>query len=180
MGYTTSSITDSTPTAFSSARSEWNTPPEIIQLTLRLFDGDIDLDPCSDAECRNIPSRFHYTERFDGLTKLWVGKVYMNPPYGRLITSWVRKFVDSYNVGFVTETSGWMTEGIALVPARTDTAWFRIMRDFPVCFVKGRLKFSGMHNSAPFPSAIFYAGQRTEQFAEIFGEIGDVYVRWQR
>lgn len=175
MAYTTSTFTDSTPTAFSSARSEWNTPPEIIQLTLRLFDGVIDLDPCSDAEGdeANVPARTHYTERTNGLIPPWTGKVYMNPPYGRVIAAWVRKFVHSYNYSSIS-----MTEGIALVPARTDTAWFRIFRDFPVCFIRGRLRFSGMNNSAPFPSAVFYVGPRTQQFARIFSEIGDIYRRW--
>lgn len=173
MGYTTNGLTGSTPTAFSSARSEWNTPPEIIQLTLRLFDGVIDLDPCSDAEGdnANVPARIHYTERTNGLDRLWTGRVYMNPPYGRVITAWVRRFCDSY---WMPDA---MTEGIALVPARTDTVWFRILRNFPVCFIKGRLKFSGMNNSAPFPSAIFYAGLRIAEFTNIFSEIGDVYVR---
>lgn len=174
MGYTTSSLTDSTPTAFSSARSQWNTPPEIIQLTLRLFDGVIDLDPCSDAEGdkANVPARIHYTEGTDGLTRPWIGRVYMNPPYGRVIATWVRKFILNYKLGITTE-------GIILVPARTDTAWFRLLRDFPVCFIKGRLRFSGMDNSAPFPSAVFYAGPRIGEFANIFGEIGDIYIRWQ-
>lgn len=45
-----------------------------------------------------------------------------------------------------------------LIPARTDTIWFhRFLYKKPnvdIRFLKGRLKFSGSKNSAPFPSMI--------------------------
>lgn len=44
---------------------------------------------------------------------------------------------------------------VALVPARTDTAWWHdscIMHE--VRFIRGRLKFGNSKNSAPFPSAV--------------------------
>ena len=75
--------------------------------------------------------------------------VFCNPPYGREIGSWVRK---CYQHG----TSG---QGIAvmLVPARTDTKWFHeyiYSKNVEVRFLKGRLKFGGSKNSAPFPSMV--------------------------
>lgn len=44
---------------------------------------------------------------------------------------------------------------VCLVPARTDTRWWHdhAMRG-EVRFVRGRLKFGGSKNSAPFPSAV--------------------------
>ena len=43
-----------------------------------------------------------------------------------------------------------------LLPARTDTAWFHdyIYRRAEIRFVRGRLKFGGSRNSAPFPSMV--------------------------
>jgi hypothetical protein len=93
----------------------------------------------------------------------------MNPPYGRKVGLWVTKLHDSF-------TQGTVTEAIALLPARVDTRWFRILRDYPVCFVNGRLKFSAS-GPAPFPSAVFYLGNDLEKFNEAFNNIGDVYVR---
>ncbi len=43
---------------------------------------------------------------------------------------------------------------VCLVPARTDTQWFRIAFKGEVEFVCGRLKFGEAKNSAPFPSAV--------------------------
>lgn len=45
---------------------------------------------------------------------------------------------------------------VMLLPARTDTAWFHdyIYRRAEIRFVRGRLKFGGSRNSAPFPSMV--------------------------
>lgn len=152
----------------SSAEVDWHTPPEVINATLELF-GTIDLDPCSNDGDPNIPARRHFREKDDGLTKRWTGRVYMNPPYGRVIEAWVGKLLAEHEAGRTTEA-------IALLPSRTDTAWFRLLRDFPRCFVTGRLRFSEAA-PAPFPSAAFYLGSRLKEFVSAFDELGDVYRR---
>ena len=47
---------------------------------------------------------------------------------------------------------------VMLLPARTDTKWFHdyiYKRDnVEIRFIKGRLKFGGCKNSAPFPSMV--------------------------
>ena len=47
---------------------------------------------------------------------------------------------------------------VMLLPARTDTKWFHdfcyLNRYATVRFVRGRLKFGGARNSAPFPSMV--------------------------
>lgn len=45
---------------------------------------------------------------------------------------------------------------VMLLPARTDTAWFHdyIYGKAEIRFVRGRLKFGGCKNSAPFPSMV--------------------------
>lgn len=74
------------------------------------------------------------------------GTVWLNPPYGRTIKSWVSKAESEANKG---------TTVVLLVPARTDTAWWHdhcIKHE--VRFIRGRLKFGNQKNSAPFPSAV--------------------------
>ena len=67
----------------SSESSEWYTPSHIIELTLELFNGAIDTDPCSNSKSNpNVPARNLYTKDDDGLAQTWYGSVYMNPPYG--------------------------------------------------------------------------------------------------
>lgn len=155
---------------FSSDSPEWFTPKEIIERAIKTL-GVIDLDPCSDAK-GNVPAGRRFTKEDDGLKREWTGRIYMNPPYGDDISGWIEKLRGEY-------LDKRTTEAIALVPARVDTAWFRMLRDFPVCFVSGRLKFSGHDNSAPFPSAVFYLGKRPEAFFTAFSDLGDVWIRWQ-
>lgn len=160
---------------YSSESAEWYTPAAIVERVILALTG-IDLDPCSNSqEAPNVPAAMHYTKADDGLAKDWAGKVYMNPPYGREIAQWVDKLVAEHKAGRVTQA-------IALLPARTDTAWFAALRDFPRCFLQGRLKFltpQGVETDpAPFPSMLVYLGSEIDRFAEVFADLGDVYVRY--
>ena len=159
---------------FMSESEEWYTPKEIIDSVIKVL-GEIDLDPCSNSKTHPIiPAKKHFTKEDDGLTKPWRGTVYMNPPYGREIKDWISKLLTEWEEGKI--------EGIALVPARTDTDWFHQLDAHPWCAVRGRLKFSSNPNSAPFPSAVFYIGQDEdiegiERFAKIFRKHGTIFQR---
>lgn len=155
---------------FSSGTSVHCTPGNIIAATLACL-GEIDLDPCSEGdEPPNIPAHAHYTVADDGLAHPWHGRIYMNPPYGQEIGDWVEKLCSEYEAKRANEA-------IALVPSRTDTQWWARLRDYPVCFVRGRLTFVGSENPAPFPSAVFYLGRDLDEFYHTFGCLGDIYGR---
>ena len=128
---------------FSSATPEWSTPQEFfdrLNATHRFT-----LDPCCTHQ--NAKCVKHYTAAENGLDHSWQGeRVFMNPPYGREISAWMKKaYEESRGSAFV----------VCLVPARTDTAWWH---DYAikgeVTFIRGRLKFGAGKNSAPFPSAV--------------------------
>lgn len=75
--------------------------------------------------------------------------VFCNPPYGRAIYDWVRKCSE--------EAQKPNTMVVALIPARTDTKYFHEFiyhKAKEIRFVKGRLKFGGSKNAAPFPSMV--------------------------
>jgi hypothetical protein len=153
---------------FSSDSAEWYTTPDILDAVADVL-GGIDLDPCSNShEAPNVPATRHFTAADDGLVQPWAGTVYLNPPYGQTIGAWVAKLRDEYAAG---RTSA----AIALVPARTDTQWFQVLCDFPVCFFVGRVRFNGHVNSAPFPTAAFYLGSDRARFAERFTAFGNTY-----
>lgn len=157
---------------YSSESDEWLTPGHIIDRVLKVL-GEIDLDPCSNSkEDPNVPARHHFTREDDGLARPWYGRVYMNPPYGNEISDWVKHLHGQHQTGNVAEA-------IALVPSRTDTRWFRVLREYPRCFIWGRLKFSRHRNSAPFPSMTVYLGNNVHRFIKTFSDIGDVYT-WVR
>lgn len=155
--------------AFSSETDEHYTPREVLDAVLDVL-GEIDLDPCAEKKGAraNVPARNHFTRKDDGLSQQWRGRVFMNPPYGYEPPKWVDRLIESHK-------SGEVTEAIALLAARTDTAWFKSLDRWPVCFVTGRLRFSGAASGAMFPSAIFYLGTlHRSAFERRFAQLGSV------
>jgi len=127
---------------FSSATDLWSTPQDFYDELNKEF--NFTLDPCATND--NAKCAKYFTVEDDGLSQSWDGEVvFMNPPYGRVIGDWMKKASES------------AATVVCLVPARTDTRWWHdyvIGGDAEVRFIKGRLKFGGQKNSAPFPSAI--------------------------
>lgn len=125
---------------FSSRSEEWETPQDFFEQIDKEF--HFNLDACATAE--NAKCDKYYTKEQDGLSQEWNGIVWCNPPYGRSIGMWVKKAYES------------KATVVLLVPARTDTKWFHdyVLGKAEVRFVKGRLKFGGCKNSAPFPSMV--------------------------
>lgn len=154
---------------FSGGHGEWCTPSDIIRRAVRAL-GRIDLDPCSD-DGKNVPATRHYTKHDDGLARPWSGRVFMNPPYGEMML-WTSHLAEAYRAGTVTAA-------IALVPARTDTAWWSELSSCTVCFLRGRLRFSDATQSAPFPSAVVYFGVHADRFSRAFADAGNIWVPLQ-
>lgn len=128
---------------FSSKTDLWSTPDDFFQI----LDSEyrFTLDPCSTKE--NKKCEFHFTKEDDGLSRDWEKhRVFMNPPYGREIKKWMRKASESCSHGALV---------VCLVPSRTDTEWFHsYAMPYEIRFIKGRLKFGGNKNPAPFPSCL--------------------------
>ena len=134
----------SSDAAFSSKSNDWATPHQ----TFNELDNEFNftLDPC--ASHQNAKCDKYYTEEDNGLSQDWSNEiVFMNPPYGREIGKWVEKAYRESLKGAVV---------VCLIPARTDTKYWHnfIFPYAEIRFIKGRLKFGGSKNSAPFPSAI--------------------------
>lgn len=132
---------------FSSKTDMWSTPQDFFDKLN--FKYQFTLDPCSTIE--NAKCEKYFTVEDDGLKQDWSGhRVFMNPPYGRVIKDWMRKAYEESLRGAVV---------VCLVPARTDTAWWHeYAMKGNIEFLRGRLKFGGKKNSAPFPSAVVVFG----------------------
>jgi len=128
---------------FSSETPEWYTPQDFYDGLHKEF--RFTTDVCATAE--NAKCAEFYTKEDDGLSRKWTGVCWMNPPYGRTIGKWVEKAYDSSLSGTIV---------VCLVPARTDTKWFQdyCLKHGEVRFLRGRLKFGGCVNNAPFPCAL--------------------------
>ncbi len=160
---------------FSSETPEHYTPQAFLRVVEEVFGCIPDLDPCSNSQGEpNVAAVSHYTEQEDGLAQPWFGCVFMNPPYGRELPAWVDKLRAEWRRGKVREL-------IALLPARTDTAWFNALTvdtdDVVICLLSGRLTFIGNEDPAPFPSMAVYFGPQHDLFAKLFLPLGSL---WQR
>lgn len=117
---------------------EWLTPPEI-----RAPLGDFTLDPCSPVNRPWATALIHFTKEDDGLSKVWFGRVWLNPPFGSESPKWMRKMAAHGN-------------GIALIPARTETRMFfeSVWKVADaICFLRSRPHFHYVDGRrAPFNS----------------------------
>jgi site-specific DNA-methyltransferase (adenine-specific) len=116
---------------FSSASEHWATPKDLYAALDAEF--HFDYDPC--------PLR----SEVDGLAQSWSEKrVFCNPPYGPKI----RAFLDKAHEAKLA---------VFLIPSRTDTRWMHevvLPYASEIRFLRGRLKFGGSKNPAPFPSML--------------------------
>ncbi len=106
---------------------EWYTPKWVFD-TLNI---NFDLDPCSPFNFdTHVPATTKYTIFDDGLSKEWIGRVWLNPPYGREVEKWIKRMIDHKN-------------GIALVFSRTDSKWCQeaMKSADAVLFYRGRISF---------------------------------------
>lgn len=129
-----------TEAMFSSKTDIWETPQDFFDKLNEEF--NFQTDVCALPE--NAKCKHFYTPEQDGLAQEWSGACWCNPPYGRQIGKWVRKASES------------KATTVMLIPARTDTAWFHdyIYGKAEVRFVRGRLRFSGAKENAPFPCMV--------------------------
>lgn len=115
---------------FSSLSPHWATPKAVYEQLDKEF--RFTLDPCPlDG---------------DGLAFLrsWAAeRVYCNPPYGNGVSKWLARAREA-------------ELAVYLLPARTDTKWFHdyCLQADEIRFIKGRLRFGGATENAPFPSMV--------------------------
>ena len=129
---------------------EWETPAALFAALDMEFGFTLDVAALPfNAKCAR-----YYTPGQNGLEQPWEGVCWCNPPYGLTLGRWAKKAQESAAAGATV---------VCLFPARTDTRWFHdhVMPFAEIRYLRGRLKFNSVDNSAPFPSllAIFRPGQ---------------------
>lgn len=160
---------------------EWGTPHKYVQAVKNVFDGVIDLDPCSNNQSIVNALTEYKLPLHDGLKLEWCyDRIYVNPPYGidftrkTRIYDWLEKIVNTrekYNSNI-----------IALIPVATNTKhWkeFVFKKADSVCFLYDtRLRFLengfDIGKGAPMACATIYYGNNIVKFSEVFKEFGAV------
>jgi phage N-6-adenine-methyltransferase len=159
-------------------QNEWHTPAKYIEMARAVL-GEIDLDPASsDAAQKTVRAIefFKFVSPEDnGLTKVWHGRVWLNPPYSpKEIAAFVTKLCDEL-------ASGRISAAIMLTHNYTDSAWFQraAHQVTAICFPDTRIRFEDPHGVPCSPTqgqAFFYFGTLVKAFAEEFSSIGFVVV----
>lgn len=155
----------------SSDDQTWNTPAWFIDRLVRAL-GPIGLDPCSNEfSIVRAKREVRFDRGEDGLAFSWAGHglVFVNPPFGREIGAFM---------GLLSNAD----EAVAIVPARTDTAWWHdtaLAADVTLLW-RGRFSFrlrEAERGVAPFPTSLFYFGDRSRRFTAEFARDGLVLTR---
>src|SRR5437773_2617216 len=95
----------SSPYFPTSKTDDWATPQDLFDDLDRTF--HFTLDPCASHD--NAKCRRYFTKEDNGLLQDWDGeRIFMNPPYGRVLRDWVAKALGSRALV------------VMLLPARTD------------------------------------------------------------
>jgi phage N-6-adenine-methyltransferase len=158
-------------TASTGTRTDcWNTPKEIVEDVLKFFDGELELDPCSNSEeSPNVPAKRVYTEETDGLQHNWKAQsVFVNHPYSNS-KEWIPYAARQYEKGYAKEL-------ILLIKLDVSTRWWYRISGYPWIAVNRRLKFGDGKSAAPFQSALVYLGKDLNKFVTVFGKYGTTYV----
>jgi hypothetical protein len=159
----------------------WGTPHKYVNAVKEMFDGYIDLDPCSN-EYSVVGARVEYClPKRDGLKDGWnYPTIYVNPPYGidkkrgTTIKNWLAKCVYAYEE--------YHSQVLALIPIAANTAHWKkyvFTKAKSICFLYDtRLRFleNGRDNGkgAPMACAMVYWGDNTHRFYEVFIKHGAV------
>jgi DNA N-6-adenine-methyltransferase (Dam) len=142
------------------ATNTWLTPLSLIQQL-----GIFDLDPCAFPNHNTAIKMICLPE--DGLNSNWIGRVWLNPPYGLNISKWLKKLESHKN-------------GIALVFSRTDTNWFQDIKPDAIFCLKGRIKFlkedKTCDSNAGHGSILIIFGQNNLQAVQNSGLQGKLYI----
>ena len=150
------------------------TPLDIVK-DIRFTLGEIVLDPASSKKANEVvEAQTIFTREDDGLTKDWIGSVFLSPPKN-LQGEFVEKCCSSF-------VSGSVKQYLILCDALTQTDWFHRAFNISngVCFFQGPIDF--LHDDGKeFPQehgqAVFYAGREGERLDQAFAKHGFV-IRW--
>ena len=137
------------------ASDEWYTPRYIFDA----LGTDFDMDVAGASQGMDyVPTNHRITLPQDGLTEIWNGFVWMNPPFGGRngLVPWLDRFFRHGN-------------GIALTPDRTSAPWWQDAnrRADATLFIAGKVKFlrpDGSEGKSPGSgTTLFAAGQRAAE-----------------
>jgi hypothetical protein len=160
--------------------NEWYTPALYIEAA-RAVMGGIDLDPAScELANRTVKADHYYTKEDNGLMLSWYGRIWCNPPFGRIhpertgsIQTWQKAFAQkawtAYHFRHI--------EQCILLTIGFQKVWYQPFWDFPICICPDRIEFDrpdGTKEAHRLGNCFVYLGPHGERFSEVFSRFGRI------
>ena len=153
--------------------NEWYTPLLYLDAARQAM-GQIDCDPASSAIAnRAVGATTFFCKDQDGLSQLWHGRVWLNPPYAQPL---IRQFCDAVTEKYLSRE---ISEAIVLVNNGTETAWGQTLLGAAsaACFPRGRIRFLDPDGNPGAPlqgQVVAYLGACPQRFREAFADFGTI------
>lgn len=157
------------------ANNNWRTPPHFVESARKVM-GSIDVDPASNDEAqKTVQAGVYYTEETNGLDKLWLGNVWLNPPYGRgLAEPFINTLTEQFEAGGVYQSI------VLLNTVYTSNWWGNtgINEHYSaLCLPRYRIAFINPETGKPEKGndrdqIIVYLGDNPTAFCEEFSKYG--------
>jgi hypothetical protein len=159
----------------------WCTPQKYVTAVREMFNGSIELDPCSNIFSIVNANVEYMLPQNDGLSEDWNFRtIYVNPPYGAdrirgtTIKNWLKKCMGAHKK--------YGSEVLALIPVATNTTHWKYYvfgEAASICFLYDtRLKFiingDDDNKGAPMACCMVYWGKNVAKFQSIFLKFGAV------
>lgn len=164
-----------------SKSNEWYTPAKYVDAARKVM-GGIDLDPAScEMANRTVKATRYYTREQNGLVQGWHGRIWLNPPYGKLnpipgsTKSWQKLFVER---ALWEYSHKGIEQAILLLLGNACFAhYFYPLWESPLCFHDGYISFNkpdGTTDDFGFGTIIAYLGPNESKFIEVFSQFGRI------
>lgn len=156
--------------------SEYATPPSLWRPLSKSVNG-FDVDPASGAESTPI-AETRYTKEDDGLSKVWHGDVWLNPPWG-----------DKQGGGGGENKERWLNKArneaardavrtvTVLIVVDPTTEWFQkhVIEAPLICLLNSRIQFEGESSDLPYPLCIAVFGSPPDELRSTLETMGAVF-----
>jgi len=153
--------------------------PEIYTNAAREVMGSIDLDPasCWLANNQYVKAERYFSRKDDGLTKVWFGNVWLNPPYSTTRGKssqmiWTDYLIEQYKNGNVKQA-------VALIKSALGYIWYEsLVKDCWICLAEDRIPFirhdGKQKGKAKHGTTFLYLGDYPDKFFLEFSKFGRV------
>lgn len=136
---------------FNSNKIEYSTPLSLFNPLKEEF--DLEIDVCANEENHKLDR--YFTEEQNGLKQDWIGNCWMNPPFSRDLSKWVKKAH--------SESLKYKGTKVCLIPVRSNTKWWEeVVKDAEVRFVIGEVNFNNEKRGLWLPICILIFGDKAK------------------